>query len=585
MGHLNNSKSKDMYQISNIYSRLLLIIVVIFFSCNEEVILKETPLDFASSETGFSTYEDFNIGVANLYNLSRTELAESESAIIDYQYGTDLGVPNEATNGPLFTNYLAYVTSSANFVLEHWSRYYKIISAANLLINRLNFSEELTDDQKVDIQAKSRFFRGLAYKNLAHLYGGVPIELEEVSSPKTNYTRASRDEVYMQAVADLEFASENLQGIVDVDDWEVSNLAAYHLLAEAQIALENWDEAIQAASVVIDDPATSLMTERFGTRSTEPGDVYWDLFRRGNQNRGSGNTEAIMVWQFEVDVLGGVLKSSSRTGPLFERHWAPLPGLMSIGLDGEQLFIWPASDYVGGRGIGQIKGSIHYLYEIWQADWFDMRNSGYNFPRDWVISNPASQWYGDSLIAHHSEWWPPASVDTIRWLYPYPTKVTTPGNHPDGLYTNKELQQLSGSAGTTYTDWYFIRLAETYLLRAEAYLGNGDAANAVIDINTVRARANADPAIESEIDIDYILDERLRELGPEEPRRLTLNRLGMCYERTMRYAFPTGYGNNQTFQVVGFNIQPYHDLLPIPFSEIQRNTGAVIQQNPGYSAE
>ena len=138
MGHLNNSKSKDMYQISNIYSRLLLIIVVIFFSCNEEVILKETPLDFASSETGFSTYEDFNIGVANLYNLSRTELAESESAIIDYQYGTDLGVPNEATNGPLFTNYLAYVTSSANFVLEHWSRYYKIISAANLLINRLN---------------------------------------------------------------------------------------------------------------------------------------------------------------------------------------------------------------------------------------------------------------------------------------------------------------------------------------------------------------------------------------------------------------------------------------------------------------
>src|SRR5690606_15833030 len=115
------------------------------------------------------------------------------------------------------------------------------------------------------------------------------------------------------------------------------------------------------------------------------------------------------------------------------------------------------------------------------------------------------------------------------------SKVTTPGNHPAELYTDPELGILSSNAGTTYTDQYFIRLAETYLLRAEAFMGSGDLNSATVDINVVRNRANAIPVEPNEIDIDYILDERMRELGVEEKRRLTLNRLGMLYERTNRY--------------------------------------------------
>ncbi len=71
-----------------------------------------------------------------------------------------------------------------------------------------------------------------------------------------------------------------------------------------------------------------------------------------------------------------------------------------------------------------------------------------------------------------------------------------------------------------------FRLAETYLLRAEAYLGLNQPGLAVIDINVVRSRSNADPVNAAEINIDYILDERLRELGVEEKRMLTLMRLG-----------------------------------------------------------
>ena len=73
-----------------------------------------------------------------------------------------------------------------------------------------------------------------------------------------------------------------------------------------------------------------------------------------------------------------------------------------------------------------------------------------------------------------------------------------------------------------YRDVYALRLAETYLLRAEAYLGAGNIAQAAEDINVVRRRAEAPPVSSAEVDIDYILDERARELHLEENRLLTL---------------------------------------------------------------
>jgi hypothetical protein len=72
-------------------------------------------------------------------------------------------------------------------------------------------------------------------------------------------------------------------------------------------------------------------------------------------------------------------------------------------------------------------------------------------------------------------------------------------------------------------------------LLAEAYLGVGNKENAAIAINEVRGRANATPATAGEIDIDYILDERLRELYTEETRMVTLCRLDLQYDRTRRY--------------------------------------------------
>lgn len=565
-----------------IYLKTILFTASILFtsSCNEDKILEEVPLDFASPENSFVTIDDFNSSVYALYDNLRVMLSASEHRPLDMLYGTDIGYNGAQQLNQRFGSYLATLTPASTQAEYHWQQYYKIISSSNIILSRLAQSE-LTDEQKVKIEAEARLFRGLSYRNLGYLYGGVPIELEEVTSPKTNYERASREEVYLQAVSDLEFAAQNLPGITEVADGQVSDLAAYHLLAEVYVALERWPEAIAAASVVIDDPNTNLMTERFGSRQSEPGDVYWDLFRRGNQNRSSGNTEGIWVFQQEIDVLGGAIFSGSKQGAQLERDHAPRPWSFKYkDPSGTSPFLsLGVSDYTGGRGIGRLRGTDHLNYGIWRSDWDDMRNSEFNFVRDVAFNNPASEWYGQK-ISDHWDLFRQTNDDTIRFFYPYQSKVTTPGNHPPELYVDPVLKTLNAStAGTTYTDQYFIRLAETYLLRAEAHLGNGNVNLAAEDINFVRGRAQAIPVNPDEVDIDYILDERMRELGVEEKRRLTLNRLGLLYDRTSRFC-----NGNPVATNFGCDVQPYHNLFPIPFSEIESNTGATLEQNPGYSA-
>jgi len=163
------------------------------------------------------------------------------------------------------------------------------------------------------------------------------------------------------------------------------------------------------------------------------------------------------------------------------------------------------------------------------------------------------------------------------------------------------------------TDWYMIRIAETYLLRAEARLAQDNKSGAADDINELRKRAGAKPCSASDVNIDYILDERIRELFGEEQRWVTLSRLSCnpkatyvldcyptqdattsntLYARTRKYGL--GYENDATAgrretytDKMGKtrhypNIQPYNYVLPIPIQIINSNIKVEIKQNEGY---
>lgn len=538
-------------------------------SCNEDY-LKETPVDFIAADNAFNNYDDFNRTISGLYSRVRDEFYSKDANFpFDYTYGTDL-VYDGQPDARRWTPYSAVMQpSGGNRVPEtHWVDLYKIVSEANLAISRLQ-KVELKPAEEIRIEAEARFFRALAYRTLAYLYGGVPLSLVEVTAPKFDYVRASKKEVLDQCIVDLKFSAANLRGITAVKDGEVSNLAASHLLAEVYLANDQAQLAITEASKVIDDPNTDLMQNRFGTFSAEAGkDVYWDLFRNKNQNRSSGNKEALWVIQFETDVPGGGTISSDKVGSfMLERHHGPNIGALTVG--GKRPFLYPVSDYTGGRGIGWSISTKYFSNTIWQSDFNnDIRNANHNFVRVFTYNDPNQPTFFGKTISTEA---PPAGVTVPqRNFYAYQSKATTPGAHPIGLYEDLAKKTLKSTAGGTYTDQYMFRLAETYLIRAEAHLKDGNSTAAAADINVVRLRAKASLVAPSAVTIDYILDERMRELGMEEKRRLTLQRLGLLYDRVSRF---------NTYYV---GIQPYHNLWPIPFVEIERNTGAVLEQNPGY---
>lgn len=105
-----------------------------------------------------------------------------------------------------------------------------------------------------------------------------------------------------------------------------------------------------------------------------------------------------------------------------------------------------------------------------------------------------------------------------------------------------------------------------------AYPGNNQKDKTADDMNKVRVRANTTPVNTSEVDIDYILDERLRELSYEELRIVNLTRQGRQVERTRKYNSTTG---NRIFY--------YQNIWYIPYGEIEKNVYNKLEQNPGYN--
>ena len=571
--------------------------------CNEDKFLEEKPLDFNSASNSYETAADYDAAITELYFLTREEFYTTYDRTTDLSKFADMWI----TADPLKSNVVADLSPSGAMAKFYWDENYKLIAQANTVISRLPNSSKLTDDEKKVYEAKARFFRALAYRTLVLLYGDVPLQLEEVSSPKTDYVRESKDKVKAQVVEDLEFAAANLPEINTVKDGEISKPAANMLLAEMYLATGDNDKAINAASAVINNPNLALMKNRFGSQAKEDGDVFYDLFRPNNQNRASGNTEGIWVIQFETNIEGGGNNTSHffwNPGSFWgERFFAPqVDKFQIIKPDGTklQLFNWPIGDMTGGRGIGTHYATNHLYNEIWADDFDDMRNSEYNWPRRFKIhrtnvldDNPELKaampdGYFDLENTVLPDGW---SMETgfaggvaattqlpNRFMCGYSTKMTTPFHHPDAQYQNKETYQLAGTGGKTYTDQYFFRLAEAYLLRAEAYVNKGDKNKAADDINELHKRANAKPCTADQMNLDYILDERLRELTCEEKRRLTLSRVGKLAERIKKYNpyFSAAYSaDNKDYDA-------HFDLLPIPLSAIQANKDAKLEQNPGY---
>ncbi|MCG2587799.1 RagB/SusD family nutrient uptake outer membrane protein [Rhodohalobacter sulfatireducens] len=539
----------------------LLIGIVLFLgfillnSCDDDNLLNETPKSSVSSETTLTNKAGFEAYLIGLVRNAREELTNGDDNYFIANFaGTDLGedAATERSSARNYSNLTPQSFPNGN-ITTYWNwAYGQMIVQANTIIQSAQ-NPELDDiweneEEKNRVIAEARFFRGYTYNLLANYWGGVPIVQEVRAEPKFDYVRASRDEVYEFAKNDLEFAAEWLPEVVESgQDGRATSAMANHLLAEVYISLGQYNEAIESASTVINSPNYRLMTERFGSSAGEPGDVYSDLHKSGNHRRSSGNLESLYIWQFEHFVQGG---GGNRNGNAYIRNLGPFLTKISAP-DGFGNI--PTAEL--GRGVGHTTTTNYSRYHIWNDD-NDIRNSEYNFRRTFYYNNPQSSHFGEEIKKENL-----TREDTLRHLYEYPRKIEGPP------------WEDNTSSGRINKDVYVYRLAETYLLRAEAYHRLGDNQSAADDINAVRARANASPIGAGEVTIDFILDERARELMFEASRKRTLMRMGKLVERVREWAL---------LEEPRETIQDYHNLWPIPQEAIDANFGSELEQNPGY---
>ncbi len=546
-----------------LYIGLLFIFLLPFQSCNDEEFLTESAESFYTVDNIFSSQEQVDQVLITLYRKYRN------FRLFNYQnkgQGTDvLEAPNFRSSGN-FSDYNK-ITPEASSFKDMYSYYYGVISVANTALNAAEL-ESVTwadDETKNYAVAQARFFRAYAHGGLAELFGGVPIVTELATEPRYDYERSTREETYQYAIDELEAIVNDLPETT-TQDGRVVRGAAQHYLAEFYLGLgietgnsSAFDKAIEYASDVIDGGTYALMTERFGDRKGEEDrNVWWDLFRINNVSYNDGNTECI--WSLPID-FDAFLAGDDGCYLNYPRYYMPVPRAIP-GVTG-------VMEDVGGRGVAFYRPTEYVIDLIWDESISsnDIRNEESNIRRTIYYNDP--NYDGGQLVGQVV---PQEAIDAVNangWIYPIFEKLTT--DQFVGVDQGQDRSNL-------FRDEYAIRLPETILLRAEAYLRKGETQKAADDINMIRSRAHCDYLVPaSEVSIDFILDERARELFTEESRWHTLLRMGgtVAVDRIRKYSYYQDLVNTTlTFD---------YNLWPIPQSVIDRNKDVVLEQNPGWN--
>lgn len=543
-----------------IYAFTLLLLIP-SIGCNDEEFLTEDPKTFYTTDNIFSSETQVDQVLISMYSELRAFRTRNYQA---------KGFSTDVMDAPLFrisTTFGDYsrINPESSQFSDTYNFYYELIALANTALFAADL-EEITfesEAKRLYMIAQARFFRAYAHGILAELFGGVPIVTEVASEPRFDYVRETRAATYQFAIDELEAIVNDLPETT-TQDGRVVKGAAQHYLSEFYLGLgietsnnAAYDQAIKYASDVIDGGTYTLMTERFGARKDEPGkDVYWDLFRINNVNYNDGNTESI--WTFQVD-FDAYLAEDGQSYLNYPRYYMPVYRAI-VGFDG-------VAEDAGGRGVAFYKQTPYAGDLVWEPSISanDQRGAEHNIIRKIYYNDPVG--YPDLAGTEVPQDVIDFTNEGRGWVYPIIFKLTT--DQFVGLDQGQNRSNL-------FRDEYAIRLAETILLRAEAYHRKGENQNAADDINMIRSRAQCDiMATAGDVDIDFILDERARELFGEECRWNTLLRMGgtVAVDRLRKYAMHDVTPLTLTFD---------YNLWPIPQSTIDRNKDVKMEQNPGW---
>ena len=520
-----------------------------------------TPAGFESLVNAAYSYTRWWYGKEDGYNLS--------------EMGTDLWINGVDGGANVALVHYENLQSNQASVEGLWARMYE---AVNLCNAGLEFVAEsgLSADLQQQREAEIRFLRAFYYWHIVETWGGVHMITERTKTAQATANRSSVEEFYALIKEDLNFAVANLPYPAS-QKGRVSKAGAEAFLARVHLTRGEYSEAQNLAEKVINDYDFQLM---------ENYDALWDMAN-------VENSEVIFYVNYSRD-LNLNDASNSITFPNGHSRGAHNGHLHFLSTYDRNGTVGMTRDIVNGRPFARYMPSKHLL-ELFDET-IDTRFHG-SFETVWYTNRPGT--YSKTVDGQTVEF-TLEEGDTAIWATkqvlspaeelakPYLVYDMESMYHPDGTYNNnrqyvslnKFLDPTRPSVAEQQSsrDAFVIRLAEMYLIAAEAALQNGDAQAAVDHINVVRSRA-AVPGMEAamaispaDVSVDFILEERARELAGEQLRWFDLKRTGKLVD------YVTAYNPE-----AAPNIRAHHVLRPIP----QRQLDAVINkdeftQNQGY---
>jgi hypothetical protein len=600
--------------------------------------LEPEPLSFYEPNITFSTIEGLE-----------GALTRCRSDLLYYYLGSNgTAVSTELIFSDVAVSAITDLSGSQNFITDitptsnngwigsnlsnaFWSSGVAGSSFANVVISRI---PELNLNQTVKNQMLSRayFHRAWRYYHLTFQFGDVPLVTKEITTPKLDFRSVKMEVIIEKMIQDLEFAVENTP---ERDDWGKENKGTcLMLLIKYYLAAGQFDKAINAANTLINNCGYALMEEPFGTFENPHSNVrpmtrnvLWDLHRPVNKSI-PANKESIMT------IISRYENSDSRVNTMFLYNFTPFwsmtdvnrgiltPSKLNAGmgrLAGTPTVMAQYPGYidfraVAGRGECFVRPTYFAEKGMWTdkddlrhnnetGNWFEMEEFRYNNVS--LIGTEDEQYFAEPIRKFANDG-TLLCQDTIRCWYGYPYYklwVNDVDRNVANGYTGVDYQ---GGPG----DMYLYRLAEAYLLRAEAYYWSNDYAKAAEDVNKIRKRAQCTTFFTAAdlngLDgLDIIMDERARELMYEELRHVELVRVSYIKaNKEGTYQSPKSLGDENSNSYWWHRIEKYnnyynkgiislhrdeykigkHNIFwPITQSNIDPNLYGRINQNYGYA--
>jgi len=565
--------------------------IALSISCNK---LEEYNPSGATADVIWSTPEGFVTNVNAAYSEQRAWYGK-EDGIFMSESGTDIWFNRDkSTYAGQLTQYAGLTPLQGNPVRATWRDLWKAINICNAGINRINDAGFTNLTEKNRREGELRFLRAFYYWHIVETFGGVMLRTEETKTPLLTAKRSPVEDFYTLMISDLEFAVANLplQSAWGNEYSRASRKSAMGFLARALLSRAYYStgaeaqtyfaRARDAAKAVIDNRA-ALEVELWAN--------YADLWNPANNKR---NREALYVVSNSTNPTINYDLNGNRLYQVFQARYNGKPGLTQ------------SLDF-GFENSGRLMPTLSFLNYFnenidsrYEASFQELWIANTNFT--WTAALAATHRKHPSVVGKVIR----AGIDTALLI----TKKVVP-NHRFSPYIVVDRDSVYNANGTIRTgadyinfrkfrdpdrtaanaqpgfkDVIVMRLAEMYIIAAEAEWKLNNPSAAAGYINVLRTRAarktpvNQTAAMQvsaANINEDFILRERARELAGEHLRWFDLKRM-------------LGANNGQAFVdfIKAQNpditlVQPFHRLRPIRQEELNALLNAdEFGQNPGY---